>query len=124
MNLRVVQYCQLDSIGSYLLSIGKPDSPLVKSAQRVGVPSDTNRFHRRFRVSVRKTCHQAAYEGVESRSHGVHWIHWTRKDCIVDFLYLTDLVYVRFGICRSLNACGPLASDVTRNEHLVVRSLL
>ena len=33
------------------------------------------------------------YEGVESCSDGVHWIHWTRIDSIgdVDFLFVRDL---------------------------------
>ena len=33
------------------------------------------------------------YEGVESCSNGVHWIHWTRIDSIgdVDFLFIRDL---------------------------------
>ena len=33
------------------------------------------------------------YEGVESCSYGIHWIHWTRIDSIgdVDFLFVRDL---------------------------------
>ena len=44
---RVVQYCQKTPLDTVRF-------PLVKSTPRVGVPFDTNRFHRRCGVSVRK----------------------------------------------------------------------
>ena len=60
-------------------------------------------------------------EGVESRSDGVHWIHWKRIDSdgkLVHFLFVRDLVhlvlsYVYF--CRL--RFGPLRMPRTREQH-------
>ena len=81
----------------------KTGSPSVKSTLIVGVPSDTNVFHRTCGVSVRKTLRKLSSsgqwgskvrsEGVESRSNGVLRIHRTRIDSIghVGFLFVRHL---------------------------------
>ena len=68
----------------------------MKSTLIVGVPSDTNGFHRTCGVSVRKTLRKIVIkrsEEVESRSDGVHRIHRTRIDSIghVEFLFVRQL---------------------------------
>ena len=58
---------------------------------------DTNTFHWKSLFSIcerlRKISIHIVYEGVESRSDGVHWIHWTRIDStgIVYFLFVRHL---------------------------------
>jgi len=61
-------------------------------------PSKANRFHWKSIFSIRGRLrkiptHVALYEGVESHSDGVHWIHWKRIDSTgkVYFLFVKDL---------------------------------
>ena len=59
-------------------------------------PLDTNRFPWKSSFSIRKRLRMIPLmldEGAESRSDGVHWIHWTRIDYDgkVYFLFVRDL---------------------------------
>ena len=64
---RVDQYCQLDSIGNHLLSIGKPEVHWFNRTPRVRVPFDVEFL---FARHLEKR-HQGV-RGVESRSDGLH----------------------------------------------------
>ena len=93
---RVVQYCRPESSRIPLHSIGKPEVYWCKVLPSVLDALDTNRFRWKSSFSIRERLRKIPLmldEGVESRSDGVHRIHWKRidSDGKVHFLFVRDL---------------------------------